>query len=177
MEAPALQSLKLTVTDRTASLEFDHGKANEMGSRELDDLEVLCAWLESGAASALISFSRRRSGKGPPIFISGANVTERAGWPEDRIKEHVRRQRAVLARLRHAPVFHVAVINGIALGWGTEFLICCDYRIACEEAKMGLPETGLGILPGGGRQQRAVGDDRGVADAEARDDRAPDRRR
>ena len=150
METPALHSLKLTVTDRTATLEFDHGKANEMGSRELDDLEVLCAWLESGAASALISFSRRRSGKGLPIFISGANVTERTDWPEDRIKEHVRRQRAVLARLRHAPVFHVAVINGIALGWGTEFLICCDYRIACEEAKMGLPETGLGILPGAG---------------------------
>lgn len=147
---PTLQSLRLSVEDRVAILEFDHGKANEMGSRELDDLEALCAWLESGAASALVSWSRRRSGKGAPIFISGANVTERAGWPEDRIKAHVRRQRAVLSRLRHAPVFHVAVVNGIALGWGTEYLICCDYRIACAEARMGLPETGLGILPGAG---------------------------
>jgi len=135
---------------RVLAVELNHGRANEMGKAELLEWAALTARLQQGEVRALITYSRRRSASGKGIFISGANVTERTGWPEDRIKEHVRRQRAVLARLRHAPVFHVAVINGIALGWGTEFLICCDYRIACEEAKMGLPETGLGILPGAG---------------------------
>ena len=77
-------------------------------------------------------------------------MTERAGWSTEAIKAHVRWQRAVLGRLRRAPVFHVAVIDGIALGWGTEYTLCCDYRIAGPNARFGLPETGLGILPGAG---------------------------
>lgn len=147
-----LESLKLSVPEGSAVgvLEFHHGKANEMGSAELRDLEVLCAHLESGALRALITTSRRVSSRGTSIFISGANVTERVGWADERIKAHVRWQRAVLARLRAAPVFHVAVIDGLALGWGTEFTLTCDYRIVGPNARFGLPETGLGILPGAG---------------------------
>ena len=47
-------------------------------------------------------------------------------------------------------MFHVCVVGGVALGWGTEFLLTSDYRIASDEAVFGLPETGLGILPGAG---------------------------
>jgi enoyl-CoA hydratase/carnithine racemase len=145
-----LSSLKLEVRDRVAYLRFEHGKANEMGREQLHDLETLCALLESGEVIALLSYSERLSSKGQPIFISGANVTERSTWSESDIKTHVRYQRAVLARLRHAPVFHLAIVNGIAFGWGTEYLITCDYRIACQDARFALPETGLGILPGAG---------------------------
>lgn len=143
-------SLKYQEEGKVAFLEFDHGKANEMGSQQLAEFEALCGRLESGAVVALVSYSRRVTSKGAPIFIAGANVTERVGWEDDRIKAHVRWQRQVLNRLRHAPVFHVAVVHGVALGWGTEFLITCDYRIATPGARMGLPETGLGILPGAG---------------------------
>ena len=147
---PDLASLHLDVDSGTGMLRFDHGKANEMGSVELRDFERLCEFLESGAVRTLISTSSRVSARGTSIFISGANVTERTGWDSDRIKAHVRWQRAVLTRLRRAPVFHIAVVDGIALGWGTEFTLTCDYRIACPNAKFGLPETGLGILPGAG---------------------------
>lgn len=145
-----LSSLKLSLAGRTAVLELAHGKANEMGRDQIAEWESLADWLEGGPASALITFSRRLSGKGSPIFIAGANVTERAGWTVDEVKAHVRRQRTVLGRLRQVPVFHVGVVHGIALGWGTEFLISCDYRIATPSAKFGLPETGLGIVPGAG---------------------------
>ena len=131
-----------------AVLEFDHGKANEMGSEQLRSFEALPEQL--GDARALISFSRRRSRRGTPIFIAGANVTERVGWSRDQVAGHVRWQRATLARVRRMPLFHIAVVNGVALGWGTEYLICCDYRIAAKDATFGLPETGLGILPGAG---------------------------
>jgi len=141
-------SLTPTVEGAVALLEFDHGKANEMGSEQLAAFDVLPEAL--GDARALISYSRRRSRRGTPIFIAGANVTERAGWSRDRVAAHVRYQRAVLARLRRLPVFHVAVVNGVALGWGTEFMLTCDYRIATAEASFALPETGLGILPGAG---------------------------
>lgn len=145
-----LSSLKLTVDGRTATVELDHGKANEMGRDQIGEWESLATWLEEGEVSALITFSKRVSAKGSPIFIAGANVTERSGWALADIKVHVRRQREALVRLRSAPVFHVGVVHGIALGWGTEFLIACDYRVATPTARFGLPETGLGILPGAG---------------------------
>jgi enoyl-CoA hydratase/carnithine racemase len=147
------QSLGVTIADdgRTVLLEFHHGKANEVGTEQLTELETLVQRLRAAPeVSTLITTSRRRSSRGTPIFISGANVTERVGWSNDRVKEHVRWQRKVLFELRHAPVFHVVVVEGLALGWGCEFLITADYRIGCDNAELGLPETGLGILPGAG---------------------------
>lgn len=144
-------TLRFDATPPVATLELDHGKANEMGRAQLDEIDAITRRLsKDDEIRALISFSRRRNAKGTPLFISGANVTERQGWGRDTVAAHVRYQRQVLGRLRQAPVFHVAVINGVALGWGTEFLITCDYRIAVREATFGLPETGLGIVPGAG---------------------------
>jgi enoyl-CoA hydratase/carnithine racemase len=144
--------LKVTTEDegRLVLLELDHGKANEMGREELTELERLAGTLEGPDARALITFSRRKSAKGTPIFVAGANVAERADWTPDVVKAHVRWQRDVLARLRRAPVWHVVVVDGVALGWGTEFLLTADWRIACDGAVFGLPETGLGIVPGAG---------------------------
>ncbi|MEN0064447.1 MAG: enoyl-CoA hydratase/isomerase family protein [Myxococcota bacterium] len=132
------------------TLELDHGRANEMGSTQLKAIEAFTATLESGTVRALVTFSRRVSRKGTPIFVAGADVTERVDWDDDHVKEHVRWQRAVLARWRRAPVFHVAVVHGVALGWGTELLLTTDYAVATPGARFGLPETGLGIVPGAG---------------------------
>lgn len=143
-------SLAITHDGPVTLLEFDHGKANEMGTAQLDALDALCDTLVDRGARALISHSRRQSSKGTPIYIAGADVTERRGWSDQRVAEHVRRQRAVLTRLRHLPLLHVTLVNGVALGWGTEFLITADYRIALPTAGFGLPETGLGIIPGAG---------------------------
>ena len=143
-------SLSLKLEDGIAWLAFDHGKANEMGRAQLDGFVDLCERLEAGEARVLVSYSRRRSRKGTAIFVAGANVTERASWSRDEVAAHVRFQRSVLRRVRGLPLFHVAVVNGVALGWGTEYALTADYRIGCDESVYGLPETGLGILPGAG---------------------------
>jgi enoyl-CoA hydratase/carnithine racemase len=145
------QSLHLSVEGHVALLEFNHGKANEMGSAELAELEQLVRWLrENRQVTTLVTSSKKVSGRGTPIFVSGANVVERNEWSPGQVKTHVRWQRQVIASLRRVPVFHVAVVGGVALGWGTEFLLATDYRIGCDGALFALPETGLGIVPGAG---------------------------
>ena len=142
--------MKIEMDNRIAWLEFDHGKANEMGRVQLQEIDELGRRLLDSGVLALVSFSRRISKRGTPIFIAGANVTERQGWSREEVEAHVRYQRDVLSRFRRLPIFHIAVVHGVALGWGTEWLITCDYRIATAGAAFALPETGLGILPGAG---------------------------
>jgi enoyl-CoA hydratase/carnithine racemase len=151
-ELPAFDSLKLTIDEDglIAVLELDHGKANEMGAAQIGEFESLVTWLSSSSVVALITTSSRRSKRGTPIFVSGANVTERIGWSQYKVRAHVRRQRQMLKSLRYIPQFHIAVVGGVALGWGAEYMLVCDYRIATDEASFALPETGLGIIPGAG---------------------------
>ena len=150
LESIAPLNPTLSPDGKRLNLDFNHGKANEMGSIELQAFEALSGLLELGQIRVLISSSQRLSRSGKPIFISGANVTERQGWSNEEVKTHVRYQREVLQRLRAAPCFHIAVVDGIALGWGTEYLLTADYRIGTHRSTFGLPETGLGILPGAG---------------------------
>lgn len=134
---------------RLLVLSLEHGKANEMGSAQLDALTALCDLLEADASvTCLCTTSRRVSKKGKPIFIAGANVTERVGWDDDRVKAHVIRQRALMRRLRQLPLFTIVLSHGVTLGWGTEYLLTADYSLGTPTASFALPETGLGILPG-----------------------------
>jgi len=60
----------------------------------------------------------------------------------------------VLARLERLPQVTLAEIGASALGGGLELALSCDLRVASEEARLGLPETRLGLLPGAGGTQR-----------------------
>ena len=133
-------------------LVLDHGKANEIGGEQLAAFEALCDLIEDPARAepitCLCTTSRRVSKRGKPIFIAGANVTERVGWDDARVKAHVIRQRKLMQRLRRLPLFNVALSGGVTLGWGTEYMLTADYSLATAAASFALPETGLGIVPG-----------------------------
>lgn len=153
IDVDRFQHLHVTASEDGAVVEvrFHHGKANEIGSPVLDEIGRLASALVSDPdARALISWSDRKSHKGTPIFVAGADVAERRGWGRDHVASHVRRQRAILASLREAPVFHVVVVGGVAFGWGTEYLLTADQAFAAPGARFALPETGLGIVPGAG---------------------------
>ena len=136
--------------DGTLIIALDHGRVNEMGTQELKAWENLTGLLEQGTIRTLITTSYKKSKKGTPIFIAGANVTERKDWNDNDVRAHVRWQRNTLQNLKRVPVFHICVVPGIALGWGTEFLLTADYRITTPQGIFGLPETSLGIVPGAG---------------------------
>jgi enoyl-CoA hydratase/carnithine racemase len=86
-------------------------------------------------------------------FCVGADLKERGGFAED----DLRRQRLVVqetfAALLAMPVPVIAAVEGFALGGGCELALCCDLIIASASAVFGLPEVGLGLIPGGGGTQ------------------------
>lgn len=66
----------------------------------------------------------------------------------------VRRMQRLFMRIETAPLVTLAEIGGPAMGGGLELALACDIRVAASEAKLGLPEVGLGLLPGAGGTQR-----------------------
>jgi enoyl-CoA hydratase/carnithine racemase len=68
--------------------------------------------------------------------------------------ELVRRLQRLFDRMEISPVISIAEIGGAALGGGFELALACDVRVAAVEAKMGLPEVRLGLIPGAGGTQR-----------------------
>lgn len=87
-------------------------------------------------------------------FCSGADLKERRTLNEQQIRRNVMKLREVFSKLERLPQPTIAVINGYAFGGGMELALCCDFRYSIREAKMGLTEVSLGIIPGAGGTQR-----------------------
>lgn len=94
------------------------------------------------------------TGAGEKAFIAGADIGELARLTPVEGRDHARRGQALLDRIERLPVPSIAAINGFAYGGGLELAMACTLRIASENARMGLPETSLGIIPGYGGTQR-----------------------
>jgi enoyl-CoA hydratase len=94
------------------------------------------------------------TGSGDRAFIAGADIGELAKLTPIEGREHARRGQAVLDRIENLAAPSIAAINGFAYGGGLELAMACTLRVASENARMGLPETSLGILPGYGGTQR-----------------------
>ncbi|MEP6801695.1 MAG: enoyl-CoA hydratase-related protein [Acidobacteriota bacterium] len=94
------------------------------------------------------------TGAGEKAFIAGADIGELAKLTPVQGREHARQGQAVLDRIENLAIPTIAAINGFAYGGGLELAMACTLRVASENARMGLPETSLGIIPGYGGTQR-----------------------
>lgn len=100
------------------------------------------------------------TGKGDKAFCAGADLKERAGMSAEEVHRFHQSLRDGFRGIEAAPQAFVAALNGAALGGGLEMALACDLRVAAEGVEMGLPEVGLGIIPGAGgtvRLPRAIG--------------------
>ena len=92
------------------------------------------------------------TGVGSKAFVAGADIHEikEAG---DRRTEVIRKGQEIFFKIRNSSKVVIAAVNGYALGGGCELAMACDIRIASENAKLGFPETTLGLMPGYGGTQ------------------------
>jgi enoyl-CoA hydratase/carnithine racemase len=91
---------------------------------------------------------------GPKVFAAGADVKEMAEWSYQQMVDRSAALQAAFTAVARIPKPTIAAITGFALGGGCELALCCDLRVAGDNAKLGQPEILLGIIPGVGGTQR-----------------------
>lgn len=95
------------------------------------------------------------TGAGEKAFVAGADISEFADYDSAQGEALARNgQKMVFDAIENCPKPVLAAINGFALGGGLELAMACHMRIASENAKLGLPEVSLGLIPGYGGTQR-----------------------
>lgn len=161
-EMPDFQNLQLDVSDGIATIAVHRpDKLNALDARTIRELGEAVRWLaaEATVRGAIVT------GSGSRAFVAGADIAELAemgpveGVEVSRAGQRVFRE----IELSRKPV--VAAVNGFALGGGCELALACHLRVASENARFGLPEVKLGIIPGYGgtvRLPRIVGKGRAL---------------
>lgn len=94
------------------------------------------------------------TGTGERAFCSGADLKERATMNPLAVERFLHTLGGLFAAIERLPKPVIAAVNGVALGGGTELALATDIRIAAADANLGLTETRLAIIPGGGGTQR-----------------------
>lgn len=100
------------------------------------------------------------TGAGEKAFVAGADIKEMNGLDVEQGMAFAQKGQKVFTMLEELPAAMIAAVNGFALGGGLELALACDFIYAAENAKFGLPEVTLGLIPGFGgtvRLQKTVG--------------------
>ncbi|MEW5946441.1 MAG: enoyl-CoA hydratase-related protein [bacterium] len=94
------------------------------------------------------------TGGGERAFVAGADIKEFPELDRDSALDRTRRTHELFSKVEEFPRPVIAAVNGFCLGGGLELAMCCDVRIAAENAKLGQPEVNLAVMPGAGGTQR-----------------------
>lgn len=105
--------------------------------------------LETLASDASVRVILLR-GAGEKAFVAGADIREMQTMGRSDAAQFSRLGHSVCLLLESMPKVTVAAVHGFALGGGTELALACDFILASEKAQFGLPEVGLGVIPGFG---------------------------
>jgi enoyl-CoA hydratase len=125
-------------------------KLNALNNQVLQDLEAVFADLEQDPEVGVVVVT----GAGEKAFVAGADISELKSLDAASARVQALRGQAVFQRIESMPKPVIAAVNGFALGGGCELALACHIRIASENARFGLPEVSLGIIPGYGGTQR-----------------------
>jgi len=133
---------------------------NALNRELLSDLQDVLEQVRKSAARGLLI-----TGAGGKAFCAGADIKEMMGHAASAGRKAIADAQAIITGVGTLAIPSVAVINGFAFGGGLELALACTFRIAMKQARMGLPEIKLGLMPGyGGTQRlpRLVGESRAL---------------
>lgn len=135
-----------------AVVTIDHPPVNALSAALLEELEEELGRLDEDETVRAIVLR----GGGERAFVAGADISEFPSQRESASQEggSARGIQRLGAHMDAADTPFVAAIQGFCLGGGLELAMCCDVRVAAEDAQLGQPEIKLGLIPGGGGTQR-----------------------
>ncbi len=124
--------------------------ANALSLQLLSELSEVLQTCEADPAIRAIVIT----GSGERVFSAGADLKERSRMNLTQVRQTMTRIGRCIEAVASLPQPVIAAVNGAAFGGGLELALACDIRIAASTARFALPETALGIIPGGGGTQR-----------------------
>lgn len=153
--------VRLEIEDGIGTIRLDRPKMNALNKQVQEEIRD-CAREASAndEVKAVIVYG------GEKVFAAGADIKEMESMTYQDMTSRAHDLQACFTAVAEIPKPTVAAITGYALGGGMELAMCCDIRIAGDNAKVGQPEVLLGIIPGGGGTQRLA---RLVGPAKAKD--------
>lgn len=141
---------ELSFRDAAAILTLNRPTAlNALSFAIIEEIDQALDAVANSAARVLVV-----TGAGDKAFCAGADIKELRNRDQAAQRRGAERGQAVFKRLETLPQPSLALINGFAFGGGLEIALACTFRLATANAKMGLPEIKLGLIPGYGGTQR-----------------------
>jgi enoyl-CoA hydratase/carnithine racemase len=153
--------VRLEVESGIGTIRLDRPKMNALDAAMQEEIRAAAA--EADARSdirAVVVYGGER------VFAAGADVKEMATMSYPEMVDRSSALQSAFTAVARIGKPTVAAITGYALGGGCELALCCDFRVAAEDARLGQPEILLGIIPGAGGTQRLA---RLVGPARAKD--------
>jgi enoyl-CoA hydratase len=125
-------------------------KLNALNSDTISELNDTLQKIENSSHLKSVIIT----GEGDKAFAAGADITELTELNQDQAASFSKHGSSVFLRIEKMSKPVIAAVNGFALGGGCELVMACHLRIASSNARFGLPEINLGIIPGYGGTQR-----------------------
>ncbi|MDO5740245.1 MAG: enoyl-CoA hydratase-related protein [Ornithinimicrobium sp.] len=141
--------VRVEIDASIATIRIDRPKMNPLSIEVQDALgEAAGIVSEEAEVAAVVIWG------GESVFAAGADIKEMQRMTYTDMVERAPLIQAAFSRVARIPKPTVAAIEGYALGAGNELALCCDFRVAAIDAKLGQPEILLGVIPGAGGSQR-----------------------
>ena len=146
------ENILVTIENNIATLTINRpSKLNALNVATINELHKAFKKLEKDNEVQVILLT----GSGEKAFVAGADISEFANFSvEQGMKLAAEGQEKLFDFVENLKTPVIAAVNGFALGGGLELAMACHFRIASDNAKMGLPEVSLGVIPGYGGTQR-----------------------
>jgi enoyl-CoA hydratase len=146
------ENILIATENNTATITVNRPtKLNALNKATINDLHKAFKTLEKNNEIQAIILT----GSGEKAFVAGADIAEFSHFSiQDGTKLATEGQAKLFDFIENLSTPVIAAVNGFALGGGLELAMACHFRVASENAKMGLPEVSLGLIPGYGGTQR-----------------------